>query len=169
MRLAIEPIALFGEAKALQRVLDARCDRLEQGRLRLVEALVVETRHADDAARTASGERRADDSPCAEKAQVAAVITTRRLEVGIEETLLETGRRFLRAQPVGAYDAGASVLGAGEHEGDLGLEGLAQLGGDKLAELRLGLGPVHDRHDLRTAGSLYEAPPQLDATVSLAR
>ena len=46
---------------------------------------------------------------------------------------------------------GSSVSARSEHERDLGLERLAELGGDEVAELGLGPGPVHDRDDLGAA------------------
>jgi len=83
--------------------------------------------------------------------------------------VLEEARCLFRPQPVGADDAGASVVPTSEHKGDLGLERLAQLGGHELAQLRLGLRAVDDRDDLGAPRRLHEPPQQLVATVSRRR
>ena len=66
----------------------------------------------------------------------------------------------LGPQPVGADETGASII-VGEHERDLGLERLAQLGTHEVTKLPLGPGPIYDRDDLRSPCRLDEPPPQL--------
>ena len=165
VRLAEEPVALLGQAEALQRVLDVRGYRLEERCLGIVEALLVEPAHADDAAREPYAERRADERPRRDGEQVGALVALRRLTGEVEEPLVEQALRLARAQPVSPHDPRPSVR-TGEHEGDLRLEYLAELRSHEAAELGLGLGLVHDRDDLRAPRGLDEAPQELVAAVS---
>ena len=68
-----EDIALLSQADPFQRVLDALHDRLEQGNLPLVEALVVEACDADDAAVDLPGERHENELPDSDREQIALV------------------------------------------------------------------------------------------------
>ena len=80
--------------------------------------------------------------------------------------MLDEALRLVRLEPVGADDAKRPVVRARQHERDLCLERLAQLGGDELAELLFGLGPVDDRDDLRSPRRLHEPPQKLAFGVS---
>jgi hypothetical protein len=67
---------------------------------------------------------------------------------------------------MGPDEGGGSAVTRREDERDLGLERLAQLGGEELAELELRASEVDDRDDLRAAGRLDEAPKQLVAVLN---
>src|SRR4030095_11206680 len=60
----------------------------------------------------------------------------------------------------------AAAVMFGQHERDLGLEGLAKLCGEELPQLAFRLGEVDYRDDLRPPRRLDEAPKQLLAAVS---
>ena len=57
-------------------------------------------------------------------------------------------------------------MGFRQDERNLGLEGLTELGGEKLAQLGFGSGGVDNRDDLRSPGRLDEAPKQLVPAVN---
>jgi hypothetical protein len=70
-------------------------------------------------------------------------------------------------ETVGADEcANASALRFRQDERDLGLEGLTELGGEKLAQLGLRGGGVDNCDDLRSPGRLDEAPKQLVSAVN---
>ena len=96
MRLEVEAVALLGQAKAVERVLDAGGYRFEERRLGLVEALVVEPGHAHDAARGALAERSADESARRDREQVVALVAPRRLAGEVEESVIEEALRLVR-------------------------------------------------------------------------
>ena len=147
---------------------DAFHDRLEQGDFPLVEALVVEACDADHAAIDLSSKRRQDEltSPDREGIVMVQMYLLRPKGVGtafvFEQVCTLVGR-----ETVGANEcANASAVGFRQDERDLGLEGLTELGGEKLAQLGFRSGGVDNRDDLRSPGRLDEAPKQLVPAVN---
>ena len=67
----IQPVALFSQTDPFQCVPHAPHDRLEQGDLRLVEGLVIEACHADDAAIDLAGEWHENELLDSDREQVA--------------------------------------------------------------------------------------------------
>jgi hypothetical protein len=167
--LAVELVAFLRQVEALERMSDAGRDRLEQRRLCLVEALVVEPRDADNRPNTTVTEPSADERPCAHREQIEPLITTRRLDGTVEKVLFDEALCLLGSEPIRAHDGSGAAVPACEDKRDLRLECLAQLGGNDLAELPLGLRPVEDRDDLGAPRGLDEPPQQLVMGVSRAR
>ena len=163
-----EGIALLPEANAFQRMADALHDRLEQGDFPLVEALVVETCNADHAAIDLSGKRRQDELTDPDREGIVKVqMYLLRPQGARTAFVFEQVCSLVGRETVGAHEcANASAVGFRQDERDLGLEGLAELGGEKLAQLGLGSGGVDNRDDLRSPGRLDEAPKQLVPAVN---
>src|SRR4029453_14368111 len=74
---AVQPVAFLRPAAGLKRVADARSDRLEQRRLCLVEASIVEAGDADDTTERPPDERSAGERPCLQRAQSEVIINSR--------------------------------------------------------------------------------------------
>ena len=156
-------LSFHAQPGSLQRVAHAVGDGLQEGHLGGVEVLVVGPGHAHH--RPAAGvppERRERQASRAQPQQVLARVhlrpggVQRRQGGGVRE---HRGRGVgLAAQPGGAHQLGTRPgrLG-GEDERDLGLVGLAQLGGHHLAQLGLGPGRVDQGDDLGPPRRLDEA------------
>ena len=114
----------------------------------------------------ADGERNADELARSDRQQVAALVLLRHRANEVEESLVAEVRQLSPLQAVRPDDARPAVVRTHEHEGDLGLERLAELGGDEGAEVGFGPRPIHDRDDLRAPRGLHEAAQQLVAAVS---
>ena len=163
-----EGIALLPEANAFQRMADALHDRLEQGDFSLVEALVVEACDADHAAIDLSGKRRQNELTDPDREGIVMVQMYLLRPKGVRTAfVLEQVCTLVGREAVGANEcANASAVRLRQDERDLGLEGLAELGGEKLAQLGFRSGAVDNRDDLRSPSRLDEAPKQLVPAVN---